>query len=89
MTAVPLTAATQASADRRFKEPLHGSERAYAWQCPPAAVAAQTTLASTWRKLAVGRANASLNAPTDLYFPDELHRQSSEFTQALTLFIFL
>lgn len=41
MSAVPRTAVTQASAGGRFKQPLRGSARAYAWQCPPAAIAAQ------------------------------------------------
>jgi hypothetical protein len=39
MTAVLPTAATQASAGRCFQQPLRGSQRAYAWQRPPAAIA--------------------------------------------------
>ena len=54
MTAVPQTAAIRASTGRRAQQPLRGSQREYAWQHPPTALAAELAFAARTRKAAMG-----------------------------------
>jgi len=54
MTAVPHTAGIRASAGRRAQQPLRDSQREYAWQHPPSAIAALRLLVARTSRAAWG-----------------------------------
>jgi hypothetical protein len=95
MTAVPHTAAIRASTCRRAQQPLRGSQREYAWQHPPAALAAKPSSA-VQRRTAPRGTYPTLNAEqidsTIKHFHSELlsrpaMRQKCKVGLSVTIFL--